>query len=210
MKTDDLIRTLAADEIAESTTGRRAASALPACALATAALFYAFAGLRPGLASPAVLEGTVAKLAVTLSLALVSGALALHFARPGARSAALVLLLVPAAVLLALVGVELHMLGLVDWRQRLLGHTSSTCSVLITLLSIPQLAAIFFALASGAADRPKTAGAVAGLAAAGVGASVYALHCPEDSVLFLLAWYGLASAVMAALGAALAPRIVRW
>ena len=65
------------------------------------------------------------------------------------------------------------------------------------------------ALRAGAPEEPFFAGAVAGVAAAGIGASVYALHCPEDSPLFMAVWYSLAAFAMAVIGAA-SGRWLRW
>jgi hypothetical protein len=50
----------------------------------------------------------------------------------------------------------------------------------------------------------------AGLLAGGMGAALYAMHCPDDSPLFVATWYGLAIAVVATLGAVLGSRVLRW
>ena len=61
--------------------------------------------------------------------------------------------------------------------------------ILIPMLSVLPLAALLFALRQGAPSRPALTGAVAGLAATGIGATLYASHCMDDSPLFMAAWY---------------------
>ncbi len=41
-------------------------------------------------------------------------------------------------------------------------------------------------------------------------AAVYSLHCPEDSPLFFLLWYGLGIVIAGAAGARLGSRVLRW
>ena len=53
---------------------------------------------------------------------------------------------------------------------------------------------------------PSLAGAVAGLAAGGVAATLYAAHCTDDSPLFVATWYTLAIAALAAARRACRPR----
>ena len=54
------------------------------------------------------------------------------------------------------------------------------------------------------------AGAVAGLVAGGVGATLYAMHCTDDSPLFVALWYSLAVALVALAGAAAGRWLLRW
>jgi hypothetical protein len=46
--------------------------------------------------------------------------------------------------------------------------------------------------------------------AGGLAAAVYATHCPDDSPLFVAAWYSLAIGFVAVLGGFLGNRILRW
>jgi hypothetical protein len=54
------------------------------------------------------------------------------------------------------------------------------------------------------------AGATAGLAAAGIGALLYASHCQDDSPLFMATWYVIATVIVALIGALLGTRFLRW
>jgi hypothetical protein len=78
------------------------------------------------------------------------------------------------------------------------------------LLSLPILGGAMIALRDGAPSRPAVAGALAGLMSAGLGATFYAAHCADDSPLFVATWYTLAALVVAALGAAIGSKVLRY
>jgi hypothetical protein len=50
----------------------------------------------------------------------------------------------------------------------------------------------------------------AGAMAAGIGAAIYALHCPDDSPLFLALWYVMAVTAVILAGRAGGRRLLRW
>jgi hypothetical protein len=54
------------------------------------------------------------------------------------------------------------------------------------------------------------AGALAGLLAGSVGASLYAIHCTDDSPLFVALWYPPPIALAALAGAVTGYRLLRW
>ncbi|MBL7372919.1 DUF1109 family protein, partial [Escherichia coli] len=41
-------------------------------------------------------------------------------------------------------------------------------------------------------------------------ATVYCIHCPEVSAIFVLTWYSLGILLAASIGALLGPRLLRW
>jgi hypothetical protein len=92
----------------------------------------------------------------------------------------------------------------------LVGTAPIACVIYIPLLSALPLAALIVALRQGAPERPMLAGAVAGLVACGIGATLYATHCINDSPLFLAAWYVIGAAILTAAGALLGARLLRW
>ena len=92
----------------------------------------------------------------------------------------------------------------------LLGQTWRSCALSILFLSAPVLVGGLFALRNLAPTRPALAGAAAGALASGVGATVYALHCPELTAPFLAVWYVLGMALPIAIGALAGPRLLRW
>ena len=73
--------------------------------------------------------------------------------------------------------------------------TGMHCLTLVPLFSIPPLAALILALREGAPRYPALTGALAGVAAAGVAATIYATNCTDDSPLFVATWYPLATLV---------------
>ena len=62
-----------------------------------------------------------------------------------------------------------------------------------TMLSLAPLAAVLYALRQGAPSNLTLAGAIGGLLSAGVGATLYASHCADDSPLFVATWYPFAN-----------------
>jgi hypothetical protein len=96
------------------------------------------------------------------------------------------------------------------WLARLVGHNSRTCLTAIPLLSLGPLLCFFLALRTGAPRAPGFAGAVAGAAATGVGATFYAANCTDDSPLFVATWYPLAILLVAATGYFGGRLLLRW
>lgn len=151
------------------------------------------------------------KLAYTVLLAGAAAWLAARLGRPAAATRG------PWCALLAVVGV-VAALGFVQvlsppgdgaWAWWL-GHSSRTCPFTIFVLSLPALAAVFWALRGLAPTRSRLAGAVAGVLAGALGATGYAFVCNEVSMSFVATWYTLGVAFVAALGAWIGPRVLRW
>jgi hypothetical protein len=93
---------------------------------------------------------------------------------------------------------------------RLIGSNSRACMMAIPLLALPLLAAALIGLRRGAPARPAVAGAVAGLLSAGLAATLYASHCTDDSPLFVVTWYSIATALVAAVGALAGSRVLKF
>lgn len=212
MKTEDFIKALAADPIVERhAVGRALAFAVPLAVLAATLGFLGLEGVRQGLATPEILPIVARKLAFTFSLALCAGVLALRAARPrGADGWAIAALIVPLLVLAFFLGDEIARLGFVNWRARMMGQFSWICTAAICTMAAPLLAAFLWAQAKGAPDNPLRAGALAGAAATGIAASIYALHCTDDSALFMGLWYVLAGGLTSLVGALAARRALAW
>lgn len=212
MKTPELIEALAADN------GSRAMAPGPALALAlipgvgvTLAYHFAILGLRPHLLALLGEPRLTFKLGLTILLVVLSRALALRLVQPGAdiRPAALLLLIVP--VLLGLANLaEILAVPPAEWGQRLVGSNAVFCLKTIPILAMAPLAAALLALRQGACEHPALAGAGAGLLAGAIGAACYATHCPDDSPLFVAAWYSLAICFVVIAGALVGRRLLRW
>lgn len=209
MRTDDLIAALASDT-KPAASPKRALLIGIAAAIAIAALVFAIVlGPRHDFMAAAGTIRFLFKFVVTLTLAASAFVLIARLARPEARAPRAILLAAPALLIAAIV-LEMMAVPAHDWAARLIGHNARVCLLSIPLLSLGPLFALLVALRSGAPGRPAFAGAVAGLLAAGIGATFYAAHCFDDSPLFVATWYTLAAVFMAAIGAFLGSRVLRW
>jgi hypothetical protein len=213
MKTDDLISAIVEDDKASPrpSVAGRVSVALTFGGLVAAALFAIVLGIRPDIGSAIQTWRFLAKLAVVLACfasALWSTA---QLARPDADHRKVIAVLAVAPALLALaVGSELMASTAATWPARAIGSNSPICLMAIPLLSAATLAALLVAMRAGAARSPRTAGAVAGLLSAALAASLYAVHCVDDSPLFVALWYTPAAAMVVLLGATVGSRALRW
>lgn len=212
MKTDELIRALAADT--DRTTlpvGKTWLVAGGLAILAGGAVFFYMLGPRTDFMESLQTARFVFKFVVTLALASSAFVLLRALSRPGADVRALMPWLLTAPLLIiAAVAMELIAVPASDWATRLIGANSRLCLTFIPLIGAGPLAIFLLALRHSAPTRPRLAGMVAGLLAGGLAAAFYASHCPDDSPLFVATWYSIATAGLAAVGALLAPHIARW
>jgi hypothetical protein len=212
METDQLIRTLAADNTERARpVGFVLALALVAAAPISVVMFFATLGVRPDVMTAMHNPFFDLKFAVTLALAISAVVVSLHLSRPEAllRGWAL-LLLIPAGLLAAGIGGEMMMPQRLPMMTRLIGQNSRACMTTIPLMSLPLLAGALYGLRHGAPARPAVAGAIAGLLSAGLAATLYASHCTDDSPLFVMTWYTIATAVVTAIGALVGSRVLRF
>jgi hypothetical protein len=212
VKTNDLIHALAADsEVHPMPPGRALALALiPGVGIALS-LHFAVLGLRPHLLTLLGEPRLLFKLCLTFLLAALSGALVSRIARPGAGIGRITLLLAIVPALLTAANLaELLAVPAAEWGQRLVGTNAVFCLKSIPFLAAAPLVAALLALRQGAPEHPAVAGAAAGLFAGAIGAACYATHCPDDSPLFVAAWYSLAIGFVAAVGAVAGSRCLRW
>lgn len=212
MRTDDLVRALAADGGRQRLRlGTGLAAALLATTVAVAVGYFWLHGLRTEVVALAWTPRIVFKFALPLAAAIAAGGLALDLVRPGVPVRRRLLWLGAVAVALAVgVAAELAVLPMAAWGPRLVGANAMRCLATVPLLSLLPLAAAVAALSRGAPTSPAAAGASAGLAAGAAGALVYAAVCPDDSPLFVAVWYGVAVAAVAGLGALAGRRFLRW
>jgi hypothetical protein len=150
------------------------------------------------------------KFLATLTLVGAAGLFALRATRPESEFN-LRAILAPVLTLLAVaITAELIASPPAAWLALLIGTNALACLALVPLISLVPLGAILTALRYGAPSDPRLASAAAGLLAGGIGATLYATHCVDDSPLFVAAWYGLSITIVAVLGAALGARTLQW
>jgi hypothetical protein len=212
METDQLIRTLAADSAHRARpVGFVLALALLSAAPFSVAMFFVGLGVRPDVMTAMHNPFFDLKFAVTLALAVSAIAVGLHLSRPEASLHGWAwLLLIPAGLLVGGIASEMMLPQRLPMMTRLVGNNSRTCMTAIPLISLPLLAAALIGLRHGAPARPAVAGAIAGLLSAGLAATLYASHCPDDSPLFVATWYTIATALVTAIGALAGARVLRF
>ena len=212
MKTDDLIGALVQDGATRRpSVGVRMTVALAMGGAVASVLFALILGVRPDIGSAVQTSRFLLKLAFTVSGFACALWASVQLARPDANLGKVLAGLAIAPVLLALtVAYELTAIAPDQWSTRAIGSNSRICLVAVPLLSIAPLIALLAALRAGAPRSPLTAGAVAGLLAGALGASLYATHCVDDSPLFVALWYTPTIALMVVLGAVAGRRMLRW
>jgi hypothetical protein len=212
METEQLIRTLAADNLHRARpVGLVLALALLAAAPVSMAMFLMELGVRPDVMTAMHNPFFDLKFVVTLALATSAIVVSLHLSRPEASLKGWAwLLLIPAGILATGIASEMMMPQRLPMMTRLIGSNSRVCMTAIPLMSLPLLAAALIGLRHGAPTRPAVAGAIAGLLSAGLAATLYASHCTDDSPLFVTTWYTISTALVTAIGALAGPRVLRF
>lgn len=156
---------------------------------------------RPDLAQAPVQPLFWLKAAYTGGLAL--AALGLTVALSRGASQRPVWLATACLVLLALVAAGIQAVGLEPSAlARLLGPAGgAACLGSILIVAAPMLVVAMLGLKGLDLERPVALGFAAGLFSGGVAASVYGLHCPHVSYVFVGLWYTTAVALCGAVGA---------
>ncbi len=96
------------------------------------------------------------------------------------------------------------------WAVHLVGSNATPCILAIPFLALAPLTAGLFAMRSGAPRSPTLAGAAIGFASAMLAATIYALHCFDNSPLFVATWYTLASVPVVVVGAIAGRHLLKW
>jgi hypothetical protein len=211
VKTDDLINLLVKDF--DPPWGFRSvlAGAVAGGIIIAAILFFVGIDFRPDISEAVKSYRFLFKFVVTVSLAGTAIWATLSVGRPGGTLAhrGLALAIAPALLACAAV-VELLVLPESQWMPHLVGHNARFCLTLIPLLSIGPLVCLLAALRQGAPSSPGLAGAVAGLGASGIAATFYAANCTDDSALFVITWYPIATLIVTTVGYLIGRKLLRW
>jgi hypothetical protein len=211
VKTADLIDVLAQDAPVTWRLPGLLAAAFAVGAVIAAVIFMVGVGMRPDLSVASQTMRVQFKFLFALTLLSGAAGAVTQVGRPGAMLGpwAFVLAAVPILLGLAVI-MELFMTPAQSWMTLMRGQNSMYCLTIIPALALAPLASLLFALKEGAPTRPGLAGAVAGLAAGGIGAILYASHCPDDSPLFVAVWYSSAIAIVTAAGHFAGARLLKW
>jgi hypothetical protein len=211
MRTDELIRAMAADTTLPPPPRRTLPSALAASAAAAGLLFYATMGVRPDLGEAVMRVQVALKHLFPIVMAVAAFGASLRLARPEGRLDGWGWgLLVAPAIVAAAFWATAATTPVALWPERIAGHSIGFCLVCIPLLGLPILAGVIWALRRGASVRPRLSGALAGLLSGSAAAAVYAVYCTDDSPMFWGVWYVLAIAIVVAIGALFGRRLLAW
>lgn len=211
MKTNDLITLLAQDAPVRVSFNQALVHAAIAATLIAGVAFFGFIGLRSDIDTAVKSGRFLFKFVITIALAASAGAILLRIGKPAVSVRAWTLGLVLPVVLIAGAAIfELTAMPSSRWEARMVGHNARLCLTIIPSLSAAPLACFLYAMRQGAPQRPALAGAVAGLVAAGIAATFYAANCDDDSPLFVMFWYPIAIAAVAAVGALVGRKVLRW
>lgn len=208
MNTEYLIKRLAHSPApAANWSWRFAATGLTGFGAASALLLLS-SGTRPDLLD------AWAPTALKIAFGLIAAVAVLPFlwraARPNVKlrdtlAPAAVFIAIAAMVTVAALALAPHHLRWLLWT----GGGAPDCLIRIPLISLPIMAALYFAARKLAPTRLSLAGAALGATAGALAAIPYSLFCPIDSASYVATWYTVSILICSLLGACSA-RALRW
>lgn len=213
MNTDDLIQSLSktVPVVPRRALGRRIGFGMAGGAIVTIVLVVTILGVRPDLHSAMHGFSFWMKWIYTASLGIGSVFAVARLARPTPTSLRWLWLLAIPVLLLAGIGIgELADTPSSDWLAMWLGQSWMICPWLVLTLAMPIFIGLLWSFRRLAPTQLRAAGAAAGLAAGAWAATIYCVHCPETSAIFVLTWYSLGILLAGGIGALLGPRLLRW
>ena len=213
MNTNQLIETLAQDvtQVPRHAIGRRLALGIGLGALVTLLLVGLSLGFNRDLDLAMLHYSFWMKWGYTVSIGIGAVVATARLARPDAALPGWLWVMALPVIGLAVIGFfEMRNVPSSQWLAMWLGVSWRGCSAFVFLLSLPIFAGLLWSFKSLAPTRLRAAGATAGLSAGAWSATLYCLHCPEVSAVFVLTWYSLGIALAALAGAVLGPRLLRW
>jgi hypothetical protein len=214
MKTDDLVEMLSTniEAVDWREVSRTILVAAALGALVALVLMLLLFGLRSDISGLGAWSFVAVKFAFAGAIIAVSLSYLVRIARPGGeRRVSMVLVVLPFAAAAVAAAVSLTLAPVADWRAMIFGSQWLLCLVCIPLNAVVPFGAIILAMRQFASPTNLLrAGALAGLAAGGISAFVYALHCTDDSFAFVAVWYGLTITACTLVGALLGPKLLRW
>lgn len=215
MKTEDLVTRLCLDESQPKRWTPATALLIAVMAAFAAAISLSFVWLTPRVDLLAVLDArdytVLLKFAFTFSVVVAALPIVRDLTTPGrAVGTAVIIALLPFLIITLLAARELAMLPSVELHRLAVDASWAACLWQIPVLGLPAFAIFALCARRMAPTNLNRTGAYIGLLAGGIGAAGYALHCHDDSMVFVAIAYTLAITEMAAVGALLGPRILRW
>jgi hypothetical protein len=132
-------------------------------------------------------------------------------ARPGTKlGSSIVITLMPFAAIAAAAIAALASAHSSSWVGMIVEEDSLICIPSIPLLAILPFLIIILTLRLGLPTDRIRAGAIAGLAAGGLGAFACAFPCTDQLLPSIALWYGFPIGICATVGGKLGPNLLRW
>jgi hypothetical protein len=213
MKTDDLINMLSTnvEPVKGADPRNLLVIALAIGAVAALCLMLAVFGVPANALGEQNFSIKVLAFAVTLGLVAVGTAFLIRSARPGEPGRRPLILL--GLLFFAMLSTGIVTLVLADpaaWGGMIFGPQWAACLICIPLFAIAPFVSLVWALRREAPTHLARTGAVVGMVAGALGATIFALHHPGGSIPFLVLWYGGPIVLCSLVGAILGPRLLRW
>ena len=215
MKTEDLLDRLSLNDSWPERWSPSITLPLAAATAGALALILSVALLTPRVDLIAALGGkdhaVLVKFAFALSVVAAAFPIVRNLTAPG-RTIGLMSLIVllPFVVATLLALRELVALPADELRRLTADSSWLSCLWQIPALGFPAFVILALCARRLAPTNLARAGAYIGLMAGGIGALGYALHCHDDSILFVAIAYTLAIGEMSLFGSFLGPRFLRW
>jgi hypothetical protein len=213
MKTDELVTLLSTnlEPVDRRSIARTLCVALAAGSLVALGLSLVGLGVRSDLTTAHAFIFLVMKLAFAFGIVALALVYLTKLARPGGeRKTPSLLVIMPFLVIVVLAGISLALAPSSHWEKMIVGDQWLECLISIPIIAIVPFAISMWVVRRAAPTDLARAGAFAGLAAGGVSAMAYALHCTDDSLPFIAVWYGGTIVLCTLAGAILGPRLLRW
>lgn len=213
MQTDDLIAVMSASArpVDTSWLGRVTWGSAFVALLLAALLLKVTLGVRADIVVAMWTVPVLAKVLFGASIAGIALVLFLHSLRPGSRPRRLLpMIALPAAVVWFWALATLAQAPVEQWGTLTFGRNWLICLIAVPSYALAPLLILVLLARQGAPVDGRFTGVVAGLASGGLSTMAYSLHCPDDTIPFLAAWYTLAIAFLSGFAALLVPRLLRW
>ena len=213
MNTEQLIESLSADvrRVPPHALARRISFGIAGGGLVALLVVVSVLGVRPDLRIAMHGFAFWMKWTYTLSLGIGAVYAVSRLGRPLSGSLRGLWLFAVPVLVLAGIGIgELSRTPSQHWFEMWLGKSWMVCPWLVLAISVPIFAGLLWSFRKLAPTRLRAAGAAAGLAAGAWAATIYCVHCPEVSAIFVLTWYSLGILLATGTGALLGPRLLRW
>lgn len=213
MKTNDLVALLSSNHepVDHKLVARTLYMALGVGSVVSLGIMFTGLGVRPDLTTVHALIFLTVKLLFAVGIVSLASVYLIRLARPGGEHKnPSFLVAIPFLVITLLAAISLWFAPSLLWDNMIMGGGWLECLVSIPVIAVVPFAISIYAVRRAAPTDLTRAGAVAGLAAGGISAMAYALHCTDDSFPFVAIWYCATILLCMVAGAAAGPRLLRW